>query len=107
VELRFNLAGSSLPRAVRERLAALAAGRLNRDGILTIKAHRFRTQQANRQEALARLVALARRAAQPPKQRLATTPTRGSRERRLAEKRRQAERKRGRAPLAKIKRLDD
>ncbi len=67
VELRFDLAAnSSLPVAIRERLARLAGGRLNRDGVLVIQAQRFRTQDANRRDAFDRLSALVRKAAEPP-----------------------------------------
>jgi ribosome-associated protein len=87
VELRFDLArSSSLPEAVRARLARLAGRRLNAEGILTIEAHRFRTQERNRRDALERLVALVERAAIEPRARKATRPTRASKERRLAGK---------------------
>src|ERR1051326_5513106 len=64
VQLRFDVRGSpSLPSGVRERLARLAGNRLSRDGVLVITARRFRSQERNRADALARLVALIRRAA--------------------------------------------
>src|SRR6185312_14872133 len=66
VELRFDVARSpSLPAAVRVRLAELAGRRLTRDGVLVIRAERFRTQEMNRQDARARLQALIDRAAIP------------------------------------------
>jgi ribosome-associated protein len=87
VELRFDLARcASLPEAVRNRLAHLAGRRLSSDGILTIEAHRFRTQERNRRDALERLVALIQRATLEPKPRKPTRPTRASQERRLAGK---------------------
>ena len=88
VQLRFDVAHTpSLPDAVRQRLARLAGRRLSSDGVLTIEARRFRTQARNRQDALDRLVALIRKASEPPKQRVKTTPTKASVRRRLATKR--------------------
>jgi ribosome-associated protein len=87
VELRFNLAASpALPDAVLARLVRLAGRRLNSDGILTIEAHRYRTQERNRRDALERLIALIQRATLAPKPRQPTRPTRASKERRLAGK---------------------
>ena len=85
-QLRFNTAG--LPEEVRLRLAKLAAGRLTADGVLLIQARRYRTQEQNRQDALARLAALLRKAAEPPVPRKRTRPTFVSREKRLERKRR-------------------
>ncbi|MDJ0944685.1 MAG: alternative ribosome rescue aminoacyl-tRNA hydrolase ArfB [Kiloniellales bacterium] len=87
VQLRFDLAGSpSLPEAVRARAARLAGRRLNKEGILVITAARFRGQERNREDALARLVALLQAAARPPRPRVATRPTRASKRRRLEAK---------------------
>ncbi len=87
VQLRFDLAGSpSLPETVRARAARLAGRRLNRDGILVITAARFRSQERNREDALARLVALLQTAARPPRPRVATRPSRASKKRRLEAK---------------------
>ena len=81
VQLRFDLSGSrSLPEDVRERLARLAGHRLTRDGVIVIIAQRYRTQERNRQDALDRLVALIRRAAEPPTPRRPTKPSRRRRE---------------------------
>ena len=96
-QLRFNTA--YLPEDIRTRLAKLAAGRLTADGILLIQARRYRTQERNRQDALDRLVALLRRAAEPPRPRKRTRPTAASREKRLEHKRRLAETKRLRRPV--------
>ena len=99
VQLRFDLSGSrSLPEGVRERLARLAGRRLTRDGVIVIIAQRYRTQERNRQDALDRLVALIRRAAEPPTPRRPTKPTAAAKERRLQAKARRAalkERRRG------------
>ena len=91
-QLRFNTA--NLPEDIRTRLAKLAAGRLTADGVLLIQARRYRTQERNRQDALDRLVALLRRAAEPPRPRKRTRPTAASREKRLEHKRRLADTKR-------------
>jgi ribosome-associated protein len=95
VQLRFDLRGShSLPEQVRRKLARLAGRRVSTDGILTIEAHRFRTRERNREDALERLLELIRRAANQPKPRKKTRPTRASKERRLESKRRRSQTKR-------------
>lgn len=97
VELRFDVARSpSLPDDVKARLAPLAGHRLSADGILTLDAHRFRTQAMNRRDAIERLVALIAQAAVPPKPRKATKPSRGAKEARLQAKRRDSGIKRAR-----------
>lgn len=84
VELRFDVRRSAcLPDGVRDRLEALAGRRLSQDGVLVIKAYAHRTQEANRRDALARLVALLEQAAQRPKTRRPTRPTLASKTRRL------------------------
>jgi ribosome-associated protein len=98
VQLRFNVReSSSLPDAVRERLERLAGRRLTKDGVLVISAQRYRTRERNRVDAQDRLIALIREAAlPPPPPRKPTKPTRGSTERRLADKLRRANVKAGR-----------
>lgn len=87
VELRFDAAMSpSLPEAVRERLLARHDRRLTADGVVVIQARRFRDQVRNREDARQRLADLVRSALTPPKKRVPTRPTRGSRERRLNHK---------------------
>ena len=87
VQLRFQAARSrALPPEVRERLLRAAGSRMTADGELVITARRFRTQEANRRDARARLIALIERAMQEPRQRHPTRPTRSARERRLQEK---------------------
>ncbi len=87
VELRFDVARSpSLPEAVRARLLARRDRRLTDDGVLVIQARRFRDQARNRADARERLAELLRTALTPPKKRVATRPTRASKERRLAGK---------------------
>lgn len=95
VQLRFDVAHSSaLPQAVRERLLRLAAKRITAEGFLVIDAHRFRTQEQNREDARQRLIALIQKAAVAPKPRRPTKPTAASKERRLEGKRRQSQLKR-------------
>jgi ribosome-associated protein len=90
VQLRFDARRSpSLPDAVRARLEKLAGHRLTRDGVVVITAQRFRTQERNREDALDRLVALIAKAAEPPPPpRRPTRPSLGSRQRRIATKKR-------------------
>ncbi|MFN6998923.1 MAG: alternative ribosome rescue aminoacyl-tRNA hydrolase ArfB [Elioraea tepidiphila] len=84
VELRFDLAASpSLPEAVKARAARIAGRRLTREGVIVIAAQRFRDQPRNREDALARLVAILREAAEPPVPRRPTRPTRASKQRRV------------------------
>jgi len=88
VRLRFHPRRSrSLPPGVRERLLGIAGSRIGDDGELTILARRHRTQEANRRDALERLVALVRRAAEIPRKRRRTRPTAASKRRRLDAKR--------------------
>ena len=97
VELRFDVANSpSLPDAVRERLQARRDRRVTAEGVPVISAQRFRTQERNREEARARLVAFVETGLHAPKPRIATRPSRGAKERRWGEKRERAGIKRGR-----------
>lgn len=83
-QLRFDLMASpSLPDPVRRRAAALAGSRLTTAGEIVITASRHRTQNLNRDDALARLTELLREALYPPKPRRATHPTLASKRRRL------------------------
>lgn len=94
-ELRFDAAQSpSLPEQVRARLIRLAGSRMSREGLIVIQARRFRTQEQNRADALARLAALIERAVQPPKTRRVTVPRAASKAARLREKKRRGEIKR-------------
>ena len=87
VQLRFDLRRSpSLPEAVRARAERLAGRRLTKDGVLVITAARFRSQERNREDALARLVALLREAARPPTPRKPTRPSAAAKRRRLDDK---------------------
>lgn len=91
MHLRFDVAASSLPEAVKARLLALSDTRLTQEGVIVIKAQRHRTQELNRADALARLQALVDSVAVPPRVRRATKPTLGSVRRRLEGKTQRAE----------------
>jgi len=86
VELRFNVAASSLPEDVKARLAALAGRKLSADGVLLIDSREHRTQAQNRAAARARLMALLQQASLRPKKRRKTKPSRAAREHRLVSK---------------------
>ena len=91
IHLRFDAQGSpSLPATWKERLLALGDRRVSREGVVVIKAQRHRTQARNEEDALERLRELLLRASFVPKPRVATRPTRASKERRLDEKARTA-----------------
>jgi ribosome-associated protein len=99
-QLRFDVTASpSLPEPVKARLARLAGNRLTTDGVIVITARRFASQERNREDARERLVALIRRAAEPPKPRRKTRPSAAQREKRLAGKARRAVVKRLRTAL--------
>jgi ribosome-associated protein len=87
VQLRFDVARSpSLPDDVRRRLMALSGRRLTQDGVLVLTARAHRSQERNREDARERLAELIRRAATPPRPRVATRPTLASKRRRLEAK---------------------
>ncbi len=97
VQLRFDARRSkSLSNAVSTRLQKLAGRRTTGDGIIVIIAQRFRTQEANRKDALDRLVTLVREAAVEPVKRHATRPTLASKHRRLESKKARASTKKNR-----------
>lgn len=101
VQLRFDVAGSpALPEAVRERLLRRGGARVTAEGELIITARRFRTQEANRRDARARLAAAIAQALEPLPPRRATRPSRAVHERRLQDKARRGAVKRQRAEPA-------
>ena len=98
IALRLDLDRvAGMDAAMRARLLALAGRRVTEAGTLVIKAQSHRTQVANRADALARVLDLLRAAAVAPRKRVPTRVTAGSRARRLDDKRRRAQVKRGRA----------
>jgi ribosome-associated protein len=86
VMLRFDIDASTLPDALKLRLRARSDQRIGNDGVVTIKAQEHRSLPRNRTAAMERLLDLIDAAALLPRRRVATAPTRGARERRLAEK---------------------
>ena len=99
IHLRFDVAASSLPEAVKARLLALADRRLSEEGVVVIKAQRHRSQDLNRRDALDRLNALVAKAAEVPLTRKPTRPTYASKRRRLEAKGVRSEVKAGRAKV--------
>ena len=98
VELRFDVARSpSLPEDVRARVLGRRDRRLTEDGVLVIQGRRFRDQARNRDDVRERLIELLRGALHAPKKRVATKPTRASKERRLVGKQKRGQIKRGRS----------
>ena len=103
VQLRFDAKHSySIPPAVYMRLKRVAGKRMTENGVLIIQASRFRSQERNRQAALERLVRLIRKAAEKPKQRKRTRPTKASKERTLAAKRHRSRIKQTRQRVSKL-----
>lgn len=97
VQLRFDIGLSlSLNAGQKQRLSSLAGRQVNDKGILTIEAHRFRTQEQNKKDAIQRLIRLIQRAAVRPKKRIPTHASRAEREKRLQAKQRHSEIKRTR-----------
>jgi ribosome-associated protein len=81
VELRFDVAHSSLPHDVRERLIKFAGRRLTKEGVLVLDGRRLRTQERNRADVRERLIELIAKAAIPPIPRRPTKPSRASKKR--------------------------
>jgi len=104
VQLRFDVINSpSLGSDLKGRLIRLAGKRVNAEGVLILEAKRFRTQEANREDALAKFYELIRKAGEKPKVRKKTKPTKASKEKRMKEKKRRGEMKK----LRQIGRLED
>ena len=99
IHLRFDIASSSLPDHHKNRLLALKDRRISKEGVLVIKAQRYRTQEKNREDALQRLQDLVRSAGKTQKIRKPTKPTRGSRQRRMDNKTKRARIKALRGPV--------
>ena len=101
IHLRFNINESSLPDFYKTRLLNLKDKRINKDGVIIIKAQRYRTQEKNRAEALERLQSLIKGVAVTQKKRVSTKPTRASKTRRM-----DAKSKRGRDKQLRRKIVD-
>lgn len=103
VQLRFDVGNSpSLPGDVRTRLIRIAGRRVTQDGILIIEARQYRTQERNREDAVARLVALIQRALERPKPRKKTKPSRAAEERRIESKKKRGKIKQARRPVSDL-----
>lgn len=100
LHLRYDIRGSSLPEAVKDRILRSADQRITRDGVLVIKAQRYRSQDRNREDALARLQKLVDDAASVPPQRRPTRATKASQRRRLDSKVKRGQTKAGRRKIS-------
>jgi ribosome-associated protein len=100
VHLRFDIRASSLPEPLKERLLALRDQRITDEGVVVIKAQQHRSQDKNRQDAIARLHELVESVATPPRTRRATRPTRASKLRRLEGKAVRSQVKAGRGKVS-------
>ena len=99
VHLRYDLRAAKLPDDVRARLLDSGDRRISADGVLVMKAQRFRTQERNRADALERLQALVDAAAVAPIERKPTRPTRAAKRRRVDAKVQRGRIKAGRAKV--------
>ena len=100
LHLRFDVRASSLPAEVKERLLQSRDQRISGDGVVVIKAQRYRSQERNREDAIARLREIVEEAAAVMPVRRATRPTRASQRRRVDSKVRRGQTKAGRRKLA-------
>src|SRR5213593_5057697 len=89
VHVRFDITASSLPEFYKEQLFKLKDHRISQEGVITIKAQQYRSQEQNREDALTRLSELIQSIAIPRKKRRATKPTKGSQNRRIESKKKQ------------------
>ena len=96
IHLRFDIRTSSLPDFYKERLLALKDKRLTKEGCIVIKAQKFRTQEQNKEDAIARLIELIKSATKIEKARRATKPTKGSQRRRMDSKNKRGQLKQNR-----------
>ena len=86
IHLRFDVHASSLPAFYKQRLLALRDSRISNEGVIVIKAQQYRTQEQNREDALARLAELVRHAVKAKKTRRQTRPTKRSQQKRMDSK---------------------
>ena len=101
IHLRFDIGASSLPDHTKEKLLKLRDRRLSRDGVIVIKAQRFRDQENNRADALERLQALILKALHRPKKRIPTKPSKSAKRKRLDNKSRRGKLKALRGKITK------
>jgi ribosome-associated protein len=100
VHLRFDIGASTLPPALREQLMQLRDHRISRDGVIVIKAQRYRSQEKNRQDAIERFRGILTKALVEEKMRKTTRPPKSASEKRLGEKAKRAEVKASRKPVS-------
>ena len=93
IHCRFNINASSLPDFYKQRLLNLSDNRISKDGVIVLKGQRFRTQEKNREDALSRLQALIKSVAQVRKKRIATKPSKSSKQKRMDNKTRKSREK--------------
>tara|TARA_Y100000996_G_scaffold415591_1_gene411523 strand:- start:8578 stop:9000 length:423 start_codon:yes stop_codon:yes gene_type:complete len=94
VQLYFDVTHSVyIPENIKKRLRILAGKKMTRDGVIIIKAQRFRSQDRNRIDALNRFTDLIHNASRPPQIRRPSAPSKSSIERRLTDKRNRSLRK--------------
>jgi len=100
IHLRFNIPASSLTEALKQRLLLLRDSRISDEGILVLKAQQYRTQEANKKDAVQRLHVIVNAANQVKAPRYATRPTRGAQKRRLETKMQRGQIKQMRGKIA-------
>lgn len=100
IHLRFNILSSSLTAALKQRLLQLRDSRITDEGILVLKAQQYRTQEANKKDAVKRLHEIVNTANQVKATRYATRPTRGAQKRRLETKMQRGQIKQMRGKIA-------
>ncbi len=100
IHLRFDIPASSLPDFYKQRLLALQDQRISSDGVIVIKAQRYRSQEKNREEALDRLRELIRSVLVTRKKRKPTKPSKATKEKRLEAKRQRGKIKRSRGKVS-------
>ncbi len=93
IHLRFDVMASSLPEAIKQKMLKLTDARVTGDGVIVIKAQKFRSQEKNRADAMIRLEEMLLTAQRVKKKRRATRPTKASVKRRLDDKRRSGQQK--------------
>ena len=102
VQLRFDVGQSSLSTEIKERVLLQSDSRINSEGIVVIKAQRFRSQEKNKQDAMDRLRGIVENALVVKRRRIAPKPGRAAKERRLRNKKRLADRKSTRASIKSL-----
>jgi ribosome-associated protein len=99
IHLRFDVPASSLPDEYKQRLLALRDHRISSEGVVVIKAQRYRSQDKNREDALLRLQGLIQKAMQKKKKRIPTKASKAARRKRLEDKARRGKTKAMRRPV--------